>query len=1067
MDDGKSNLGDISNQGSTEPSNLNSPIHIDVESPVHDTSTDFIVEPIKPEPIEPIEPKVEPMVESTNIRADQPLSMHPTMETSVSSGHKKHSFSPKVIFPKGFRNKLGKFASPLAILIVVIFVAGVSYGAKVLIGKNTVSSTPISKLATLPIVPFQITSTLPANNGLNIQNSTSVTLNFNEPVNPSKLESVFNITPNIKGTFVQGANNRQIIFKPLVPFSGGTIVSIMIDNTYQSLLGQKLRSDFLLSFTTQTPSDAVEFGTQNDMYNLDSEQSNTNLAMTLSVGTQVSASGSIDIYKASLAPLLSSLVYSQTTQNGYTSDNATYNSVDTSGMLKLASSVGLKDQASFNINEPAGIYFVAAISNGKQVGWTWVIFNDYGTVLRQDDQKIVLSAFNLSDNSVPSNANVTFYNLLNSVKVLKTSGLQSPQAYTFPYSTRVDLSVVTVGQDTMIVPIAIPSSLEDNRVRTDLSQTRTYYLVTDKPTYRLNDTVKFSGYVNIDNDAQFNPDQETSIKLFVAPKDNPSTHLQDLTVPVDSNGMISGQLSVSSALAAQSDLAIYGYQDFANQNPVSIANFSTSSASSEYSLKVSFSKASYLANDTINATITATQQNGQPLSNVPVTYDVYSKPYYETNSANNLSSYGDVGAQLGQDQTVQLNGQGQATVSVNIASELASSGSQVVTFQAQKTDLNKVVAGAGASTIVHQGNMILNFGIGKDYFNQNDIRTGRLYATDLNGQPLSDTQVSYQYVTYTYNSTTQAEDPTILNSGTVTTDSNGYAQISQQLNTTDDVTIIASAKDSLGNVVTGEYNTYTNSSTIPIMAGADNLDYLDISGSSSRMSVGDQVPLTISSPKNLTVLVSYERGRIYKYQTLQLMQGTNTYNLDVTSQLAPSFNIVFSYFVDGEYHTEGANIAVSNSANKLNIGVSADKATYSAGQTAQITISSKNGSGQGLPTHLIIGVESDSEFNLSNSFIPDMYSYYYSNRDYSTNSSSSLTGIGSGGDGCGGSGGGGTALTNDTGTTLYWNPNLATDSSGNATISVPLTTGSWHVVVYGMSSSGSAVGDSELTLTAQ
>jgi hypothetical protein len=978
---------------------------------------------------------------------------------------------PKLWWPLRVRSKLGKAATPLALLILVLVIGGAAFGVVSLKGKNVAQKVAAKDdLAAVLIKPFQVMSTTPSTGEKDVQDGSKIVVTFNQPVDATKLANSFIVTPKTTGTLAQGANSEQVVYTPKTPFANSTVVTIMIDDSFQSQLGQKLRGDYSLGFTTEIPANGVEFQTQNGTINqVVSAQSSTKQVLTLDVGSQVDPNGQIVVYKGSLQPLLESLEYQQMQ---YPDGTGTYNvspfnSIDTSGMQQLSSQTGLKDQSTINITQPEGIYLVAAISGGKQVGWTWVVFNDNGTVMRQDDQQIILSAFNLSTNATVSNATVSFYNLNGGVSLLDQETLNSPQAFSFPYSQEVDAAVVTDGQDVMVVPIATPNSLADSRVTEDLSTTRTFYAVTDKPTYQLNDTANFAGYVNIDQDAQYAADSEGSLSLYVASQDDPSTHLLNLSVPVGASGVFGGHFTIGSALTGQKDLAIYGYKDMSDTTPINIATFAVAGTTSTDTLHVSFDKASYLAGNSVNATVSGTTVTGQPLANATVTYNVYAEPYYDNDLKDNLDEFGTTGTQVGaQNQTIQLNSQGQATIPVNNIASFLSSGSQNVTVQATVTDSSGTTADAGASAIVHQGNMVLHFGTAKTFFDTNDTRVGRLYVTDLNGKVLPNVPVSYQFVDYTYDSATQQENPTVLASGSATTDSNGYVQISQQLNTSDEVTIIATAQDSDGNQVQAEDYTSTNTSSAPIMAGADNLDYLDVSGSSGQATVGDSIPLTITAPKSMNVLISYERGRVYKYQLLQLNQGTNTYTVDVTAQLAPSFNLVFSYFVDGQYHTEGTSFTVTNPQKQLSVTATPDQSSYTAGQTANIKISTVDGTNQAVSSNVIVAVESDSMFNLNSSFTPDMYSYYYAGREYSTNSSSSLTGVGTGGGRCGGGGFYPTTLTNNVGTSLYWNPSLTTGASGTNTVSVALPKGTWHVLVYAIGSNA-AVGDTEMTVTAQ
>jgi len=998
---------------------------------------------------------------------DASPSDNPDMSHAEQPPKAKYRFSPSRLWPRPIRNKLGRAATPLAVFVVLVILGGV--GFTVTLYTHHRNKAAVINSEVVPVKRFQVTSATPTNGSKGVDDGTKITVNFNQPVNAQKLEKSFILTPTVKGTLTQGANSQQVVFTPSVPFNDTTVVTLMIDNDFQSTLGQKLAGNFTLSFTTNIPDNTVEFSQGYTYYNLLSSQSSSDQKMTLTVGKAVDPNGQLVIYKASsVDPLLRSLEYQRLTDSsaGFSYDKPSNQSVDTTGFQQLTTSKGLKDQATFDIKEPSGIYLVAAVSKGVQVGWTWAVFNDYGTVMRQDDQKIILGAYSLTDNSVPSNATVTFYNLENGVSQLQQSDLQSPQSFNFPYDQRVDAAVVTVGGDTMVVPIAVPQSLSDSRVMQDLSSDQLFYAVTDRPAYSPGDTVQFAGFDNLDNDAQFTPNQEGALSLFVASQDDPTTPLQNLSVPVSSSGVFSGQFTLNSSLSSKSGLGIYAANSNPNSSyPVTLAAFTVSSSPAANSLKVTFDKGQYTANGTIKATITATNSNGQSLANSNIQYSTYTKPYYENDPASNLQSFGSSGSQVANWIVTKLDSNGQAVVNIDPSTLGLTTTSQVVTLQA-KTMAPGAEADGSSSAIVHQGNLVLHFGPGKSYFDKGQARTGRVYATDLNGNPAANTNIDYQFVSYTYNQSTQQEDPTVLASGSGTTDSNGYLQISHSFNTDDSITILANATDSSGNKVQAQYTTYSNGDSGPVMAGADYLDYLDVSGSNGTAQVGDRIPLSITAPQNMTVLVSYERGRVYKYQTVNLKQGANSFPIDVTAQMAPSFNLVFSYFVNGRYHTEGTKFVVTNPASQLSLNVTPDKSSYTAGQTASVTIKSTNG-GQPVSANAIVVVQSDSEFNLNSSFQPDMLAYFYSAREYSTNSSSSLTGIGAGGGGkCGGGGFDLPGLLNNSGTTLYWNPSVTTNSSGTATVSFPVQSGKWHVSVYAMGS-GASVGNTQTVITAQ
>jgi uncharacterized protein YfaS (alpha-2-macroglobulin family) len=115
---------------------------------------------------------------------------------------------------------------------------------------------------------------------------------------------------------------------------------------------------------------------------------------------------------------------------------------------------------------------------------------------------------------------------------------------------------------------------------------------------------------------------------------------------------------------------------------------------------------------------------------------------------------------------------------------------------------------------------------------------------------------------------------------------------------------------------------------------------------------------------------------------------------------------------------------------------------------------------------MIVDVVNEGAFNLYSQVEPDMFTSLYPILPIMTSSSSSLSSIGSGGGGrCGGGGGGPGGFTNPIGTTLLWQPELTTNSSGDASVSFTPPKGTWRVSVYSMDSN-TTVGSASTTITA-
>jgi uncharacterized protein YfaS (alpha-2-macroglobulin family) len=214
-------------------------------------------------------------------------------------------------------------------------------------------------------------------------------------------------------------------------------------------------------------------------------------------------------------------------------------------------------------------------------------------------------------------------------------------------------------------------------------------------------------------------------------------------------------------------------------------------------------------------------------------------------------------------------------------------------------------------------------------------------------------------------------------------------------------------------------------------------------------------------------MVTFDRGRIYNPEMVQLNAGNNNFSFTVDPDLAPSFTLTFNYFENGVYHSEGVQYEVSNPAKQANLTITPSSGTtVTANTPTTIQISATDSSGNPLETNMIVDVVNEGAYNLYSQVEPDMFTSLYPTLPLMTSSSSSLSSIGSGGGGrCGGGGGFGGGFTNPIGTTLLWQPDVTTNSSGDASVSITPPKGIWRVTVYSMDSN-IAVGSASTTITA-
>jgi uncharacterized protein YfaS (alpha-2-macroglobulin family) len=237
---------------------------------------------------------------------------------------------------------------------------------------------------------------------------------------------------------------------------------------------------------------------------------------------------------------------------------------------------------------------------------------------------------------------------------------------------------------------------------------------------------------------------------------------------------------------------------------------------------------------------------------------------------------------------------------------------------------------------------------------------------------------------------------------------------------------------------------------------------LDLATDKVAYNVGDKASIVVTSPAARSVLMSLERGRVHQYRWVRLVKGDNNISIDVTPDLAPGFFAVFSYMDGGHYFTDEVQVHVNNSTRILKLTLTADQPSYTKGQTAHVTIAVTDSTGAPIAATLL-GDGYDAKMSAYKVVDQDsIAAAFLTPSRLSTNSSSSLVGIGDvPGGGCGG---GAPIVLNSpyAGHTAVWRV-VTTDSAGNATIDVPITGVRVRLAIMA-ASAASSFGQAEIDL---
>lgn len=931
--------------------------------------------------------------------------------------------------------------------------------------------------------------------------SSSVKITFSDPVDPHLVAHLFIISPDVSGNFNQGITNESVIFTPTNGnLKDGITYSVQIGMGLKSLNGKVLQSDFQQAFRTPLASNQLQFTYDGLTGRVFTFPANVPNKILLQRGSGIAAPV-LSIYKSTPEQFLAYLAYKteKNQPNSYPQEIKTFfsNAIPHT-QFQLIQSKQLNDEISddstFEVPKDAGIYYVEAKSaKGDIVGSLYLLVNTTGLLFRQDDHHMTLGAFNLATGeAITEPVSVKLYTSENSLVTRKSLELTDLSESIYDFDQPLDFIFATYKDESIFVPVNIPQSQAVIDVTENLSKVYKTFLYTDRPIYKPGDSVQFRGIVRVDEDALYTiPPEGTPVKISVTISYNPERKIET-TATLQKSGVFWGFLSLPADYAPKEiwDQTKYMYASIDGKQRTTgwfgDAYFDiVAYKKPSFDIKTNVEKKEYLKQDEMNFTVEAKGFDGKPLANQTISYDIYQEEFIEIekavyNSAFNITrnSFGMCGggfvspfeeyygSPIEEKKTVTTDEHGKATITYSLKDK-SMDFSQKLTLLAYKTDDNNNKIISAISTIVHAANENIFLFSSPEEYTVGDTLKVPFYVESLNGEKVKNKTVSVALQNYEQNPTTYVQQ-------LVTTDDQGKASaefvVPQIPNGQTSVKFIASIKDTYDNVkIAYKYlQIYTKP---PEKTYWDRFaiqpTFLKMKTNKNSYTVGDTLSITTTSPKTLTALLTMERGRIYQPRIIHIPQGESTISIPVTDELSPSISAVFSFFVDGKYYSEGLTLSVPSMHKLLTVSVTPDKPSYAPGETAHLTIKTTDPAGNPTPARLSMAVVDKAIFALRKNATPPIHSTFYAFRPRKINSSSSLTWVGTYDLGGRGGGGGENGLDGKNVDTLFWNPNIVTDSSGTVTVDVPLSEQitTWKTLVYGTTDT-TFVGQAELDFLA-
>ncbi len=188
----------------------------------------------------------------------------------------------------------------------------------------------------------------------------------------------------------------------------------------------------------------------------------------------------------------------------------------------------------------------------------------------------------------------------------------------------------------------------------------------------------------------------------------------------------------------------------------------------------------------------------------------------------------------------------------------------------------------------------------------------------------------------------------------------------------------------------------------------DTFEKLELVADKTSYKVGDTAKILVKSLVPVTkALLSYERGRVLDYKVIDLGGNAGHIEIPITEGMIPNFNVsVVAHVGRGSGGTDAhppllyfgqASVAVSPESKKLSVTLTPDRTgdkgeppVYKPGDKVTVKVQTKDPSGRGVKSHVIVSVADESVLRLLDYKLPDLVKKFYYSRLPGVSTSSSL-----------------------------------------------------------------------------
>ncbi|MDR7417847.1 MAG: MG2 domain-containing protein [Armatimonadota bacterium] len=465
----------------------------------------------------------------------------------------------------------------------------------------------------------------------------------------------------------------------------------------------------------------------------------------------------------------------------------------------------------------------------------------------------------------------------------------------------------------------------------------------------------------------------------------------------------------------------------------------------EFSVTVRPDKPRYVAGDLVTVAVSAQFYFGAPVAGGSVRYSVYRSPDWlaaylargdlDPEEAEEYAGYRGDGRVVAQGEA-RLDAAGQTTVSFPavVPDEPTAPADQIFAVQATVTDSagREVYAEGTAAVVAGAFRLFVDT---EGYLVQpRSPTTVRILARDHDGNPVARVSVTLEAEYEIWDSTRSEYVLRPFRTKTATTGSDGTASVEVTIPRGGYVRLTARATDTGGRTIrdtTFVWAADASTSSLPVKYAQ-----LSLLTDKRRYTAGETARVLINTDRvGQTVLLTVEGAKVYRVATVPITTRSTVVTVPILPEYGRNAFLGATYVRDKRLATDEVPLSVALPQAEVRVSVRSDRPRYAPGDRAMFIVRTTDTLGRPVPAEISLGVvdesiyalREDDPYALRNAFYPRRWnmvrtSYSYELR-YLGDADKAEAQI---------------AIRRRFRDIAHWAPEVRTDASGQATVSVDL-----------------------------